>query len=239
MWADGEGYRFTRLTEDQVLVDFDHDSAKDPVNWTHVRDTPDSLWTIKLTATICDNQGKKMYTVLTALFLVLNSGISSALPSNVVPDIMREFNVTGSPQKVLPTAVFLIGYVVGPLLFSPLSETIGRRPVLLYSFTVFLLGTIACAFAPNWPAMLVFRFICGAMGAAPQTVVGGVYADVFQTPRVRGRAMAFYMAASSFGPIIGPIISGCSAQYGWRWSFRIDLILVGCSWLSSIFLPGE
>lgn len=36
MWADGEGYRFTRLTEDQVLVDFDHESAKNPVNWTHV-----------------------------------------------------------------------------------------------------------------------------------------------------------------------------------------------------------
>ncbi|GKZ83741.1 hypothetical protein AnigIFM56816_008837 [Aspergillus niger] len=216
MWADGEGYRFTRLTEDQVLVDFDPESAKNPVNWTH---------------------GKKLYTVLTALFLVLNSGISSSLPSNVVPAMMREFNVTGDPQKVLPTAVFLIGYVVGPLFFSPLSETIGRRPVLLWSFTVFLLATIACTFAPNWPAILVFRFICGAMGAAPQTVVGGVYADMFETPRARGRVMAFYMAASSFGPIVGPIISGCSAQYGWRWSFRIDLILVGCSWLSSLFLP--
>ncbi|PYH31677.1 putative MFS multidrug transporter [Aspergillus neoniger CBS 115656] len=216
MWADSEGYRFTRLTEDQVLVDFDHDSARNPINWTH---------------------GKKMFTVLTALFLVLNSGISSSLPSNVVPAMMREFNVTGDMQKVLPTAVFLIGYVVGPLFFSPLSETIGRRPVLLGSFTVFLLGTIACTFAPNWPAMLVFRFICGAMGAAPQTVVGGVYADMFETPRARGRVMAFYMAAASFGPIVGPIISGCSAQYGWRWTFRIDLILVGCSWLSSLFLP--
>ena len=197
-----------------------------------------------------------MYTVLAALFLVLNSGISSSLPSNVVPLMMQEFNVTGDSQKVLPTAMFLIGYVVGPLVFSPLSEMIGRKSVLLWSFTVFVLATLGCAFAPNWPAMLIFRFICGAMGSAPQTVVGGVYADMFSTPRARGRVMTFYMAvccptvhvswescltvtqAASFGPIIGPIISGCSSQYGWRWTFRIDLILTGCSLLGSLFMPG-
>ncbi|RAK99436.1 MFS transporter [Aspergillus ibericus CBS 121593] len=216
MALEDRGYRLTRLSEDHILVDFDHGSPENPVNWTHT---------------------KKMCTVFTALFLVLNSGISSSLPSNVVPLMMQDFNVTGDSQKVLPTALFLIGYVVGPLVFSPLSETIGRKAVLLWSFTVFVLATLGCAFAPNWPAMLIFRFICGAMGAAPQTVVGGVYADMFSTPRARGRVMTFYMAAASFGPIIGPIISGCSSQYGWRWTFRIDLILTGCSWLGSLFMP--
>lgn len=107
---------------------------------------------------------------------------------------MQEFNQSGNEQKVLPTAVFLIGYVIGPLVFSPLSETVGRRPVLLWSFTVFVLATLACAFAPNWPALLVFRLICGLMGAAPQTVIGGLYADLFSDIRTRGRAMAMYMS---------------------------------------------
>lgn len=40
-----------------------------------------------------------------------------------------------------------------------------------------------------------------------------------------------YLQASSFGPIIGPIISGCSVQYGWRWTFRIDVILSGVVWV--------
>lgn len=128
------------------------------------------------------------------LLIVLNSGISSSLPSNAVPAIMDDFNVSGDGQKVLPTAIFLIGYCVGPLVWSPLSETIGRQPVLFWSFTVFVLGTLACAFAPNWAALLVFRLICGTMAAAPQTVVGGVYADLFSDLKSRGRAMALYMA---------------------------------------------
>lgn len=129
-----------------------------------------------------------------ALFVVLNSGISSALPSNAVPAIMQDFDQSGAEQKVLPTAVFLIGYVIGPLLFSPLSETIGRKPVLMWSFTVFVLATLGCALAPNWSSLLVFRLICGLMGAAPQTVIGGVYADLFFDIRSRGRAMASYMS---------------------------------------------
>lgn len=107
---------------------------------------------------------------------------------------MQDFSLSGNGQQVLPTSLFLIGYCVGPLVFSPLSETIGRKPVLFWSFSVFLLGTLGCAVAPDWTSLLVFRVICGTMAAAPQTVVGGVYADLFSDLRSRGRAMALYMS---------------------------------------------
>ncbi|KAJ5940996.1 MFS multidrug transporter [Penicillium verrucosum] len=207
-------YRIVELSQDELLVEFQENSPKSPPNWAFK---------------------KKFYNAVVGLFIVLNSGISSALPSNAVPAIMQDFHESGDQQKVLPTAVFLIGYVVGPLLFSPLSETIGRKPVLIWSFTVFVLATLGCAFAPNWSSLLVFRTICGFMGAAPQTVVGGIYADLFFDLRSRGRAMAMYMSACSFGPILGPIISGCSVKYGWRWTFRIDLILTGITWLALLF----
>lgn len=109
---------------------------------------------------------------------------------------MQYFHQSGSGPKVLPTAVFLIGYIIGPLLFSPMSETVGRRPVLLWTFSVFVLVTLGCSLAPNWPALLVLRTLCGLMAAAPQTVVGGVYADMFSDLRSRGRAMCFYMSVS-------------------------------------------
>jgi MFS family permease len=153
-------------------------------------------------------KNKKVYTVLVALCTVLNSGVSSSLPSNAVPAIMEDLHQQGDGQKVLPTAVFLIGYVVGPLVFSPLSETIGRKPVLIWTFTVFVLATLACAFAPNWLSLLVFRAICGTMGAAPQTVIGGVYADMFSDLRSRGRVMAFYMSVCGISiRLIDPLMS--------------------------------
>ncbi|KAJ5832113.1 MFS multidrug transporter [Penicillium riverlandense] len=215
-YLEDEDFKLVEQSNHDVLVEFQEASAADPNNWCF---------------------GMKVYIILTSLLIVMNSGISAALPSNAIPSIMQYFHQSGSGPKVLPTAVFLIGYIVGPLLFSPMSETVGRRPVLLWTFTVFVLVTLGCALAPNWPALLVLRTLCGLMAAAPQTVVGGVYADLFSDLRTRGRAMCFYMSAASFGPILGPIISGCAVQYGWRWVFRIDVILSGSCWIGLLFMP--
>ncbi|KAJ5902006.1 MFS multidrug transporter [Penicillium taxi] len=212
---ENRDYTLTEHSSDEILVEFSDDSFANPNNWSI---------------------NKKVCNAVIALFAVLNSGLSSSLPSNAIPTIMQDFNKSGSGEKVLPTAIFLIGYCVGPMVFSPMSETIGRKPVLFWSFSVFCLGTLACSLAPNWAALLVFRAICGIMSASPQTVVGGVYADLFSDLKTRGHAMALYMGAASFGPIIGPIISGCSVQYGWQWSFRIDFILSGLSWIGLCFL---
>lgn len=130
--------------------------------------------------------------VFFTLLSVMNSGISSSLPSNAVPYIMENFDMKDNGQGSLPTGMFLVGYVVGPLIWSPLSETIGRRPVLLYTFIGFFVFTLACALAPGWSSLVFFRFVCGCMGASPQTVIGGAYADIFEA-RPRGRAMTFYM----------------------------------------------
>lgn len=138
-----------------------------------------------------------------ALLLVLSGGITSSLPSNSVESTMRDYNVKGDMNKVLPTAVFLIGYMVGPIVFSPLSETIGRKPVLLWTYSLFVLGSLGTALAPDWRSMLVFRWICGTAGSAPQTVVGGVYADLFADPRMRGRMMAAYMSVCMNIELVG------------------------------------
>ncbi|EED23577.1 MFS multidrug transporter, putative [Talaromyces stipitatus ATCC 10500] len=209
-----EGYTLTKLSQDEILVEFSNQSAANPPNWT---------------------ANKKVYNAIVAFIVAVNSGISTALPSNAVPAIMQQFSQSGSELKVLPTALFLVGYIIGSMVFSTMSESIGRKPVLLGTFSVFVLATLACAFAPSWGAFLAFRAICGLAGAAPQTVVGGLYADMFFNERTRGRAMVTYMSAGSFGPILGPIISGCSVQYGWRWTFRISLIMTGTTWIALLF----
>ncbi len=67
---------------------------------------------------------------------------------------------------------------------------------MISSFTVFTLFTLACAVAPNWPSFLVFRLICGINASSPIAVVGGMYADIYNDPVTRGRAMAIFMAVS-------------------------------------------
>lgn len=63
---------------------------------------------------------------------------------------------------------------------------------------MFTIWTLACALAPNWPALLVFRFLCGAFASSPIAVVAGIIADVYGDPLDRGRAMAYFMAVGSW-----------------------------------------
>lgn len=174
-----------------------------------------------------------MYNAVVGLLVVLNSGVSSSLPSNAVPAIMHDFGLSENGQKVLPTSIFLIGYCIGPLVWSPLSETIGRRPVLFWTFTVFFLGTLGCALAPNWSSLLIFRVICGTMAAAPQTVVGGVYADLFSDLRSRGRAMALYMSVCTRGLVLFGIHSNQSPGFKFRSHYWADYLrMLGPVWLA-------
>ena len=112
---------------------------------------------------------------------------------------MDEFGIVDHReiQGVLPISVALLGYVFGPIVFSPLSETYGRKPILLSAFIIYVISSVACALAPNWPAFLVFRFMVGLSTAAPYAVVGALFADLYSDPIYRGRANCAFLTVSS------------------------------------------
>ena len=177
-------------------------------------------------------------TVFTGLLLVLNTTIGSSLPSGATDVLGKAFNIPNQQQLTLPVAVFLIGYIFGPIIFGPLSESYGRRVTLLSSFLVYTLSTLACALAPNWPAFLIFRFLGGIGAAAPPTVLGGLFADIYPGAVNRGRAIMLLGLMTNLGPLIGPIISGFVSNEGWKWMFWVSLILTSTTWPFLIVLPG-
>lgn len=168
----------------------------------------------------------------------INSTLASSLPSGGISEMAEYFNITSQLQLVLPISVFLIGYVVGPILCGPLSENYGRKPVMIISFLIYTIFALGCALAPTWPALLLFRWICGVMASAPIAVVGGFYADIFGDPRKRGVAMAVFMGAATSGPVLGPLASGFIATASWRWCFWLGLILAGAT-LPFLFIMPE
>ncbi|KAE8365333.1 major facilitator superfamily domain-containing protein [Aspergillus caelatus] len=180
---------------------------------------------------------KKLFIFVTGLVIVLNSTLGSALPSGAIDFIAADFNITNQQQLVLPITTYLIGYILGPILFAPLSETYGRRPVMIWTFLGYTIFSLACAVAPNFAAIVIFRLFAGIFASSPTAVVGGLYADIFSDPKTRGRSMAGYMAATTLGPTMGPLISGYISNVSWRWTFWIALIIAGASWPALIFLP--
>lgn len=141
-------------------------------------------------------QRKKIRIVAIGMLVVVNSTIGSALPSNAIPFISADFGIKSSYAQILPISMYLIGYVLGPLLFGPLSETYGRRSIMRFTFLGFAIFTMACALSPNWAALLIFRLLTGVNASSPISIVGGVYADIYSDPVTRGRAMAMFMAVS-------------------------------------------
>ncbi|KAI1328020.1 major facilitator superfamily transporter [Xylariaceae sp. FL0255] len=181
--------------------------------------------------------GRKVFIVASAMLITTNSTMGSSLPSQAIPYIAAEWGITSSTQEVLPVSIFLIGYLFVAL-WGPLSEHIGRRTVSLWTFAMFLIWTLACAFAPNWPAFLVFRLFCGISASAPIAVVTGQIADLYDDPVKRGHTLGYFMAIVLGGPLIAPIVAGfCSETIGWRWSFRVATILDGVTLILAWFLP--
>ncbi|KAJ6133773.1 hypothetical protein N7523_000095 [Penicillium sp. IBT 18751x] len=180
---------------------------------------------------------KKIFVVFVGLLTLFNSVFDSTVPSGGIKFISRALDVKSETQQVLPTSVYLIGYVTGPLAFGPMSELYGRRPVMVGTFVLFTIFTLACAVAPNWPAFIIFRALCGICASSAIAVTGGLFADVYRSPLARGRTMALSMAVTTAGPQFAPLIAGFIAPVGWRWIFWLSLILAGVTLVPVLFLP--
>ncbi len=76
---------------------------------------------------------------------------------------------------------------------------------------------------------------CGA--AAPQTVSGGLFCDIYPDLGPRGMAVTLLGLTSNIGPLVGPIISGFSSSAGWQWQFWYALILAGVNWPMLLLMP--
>lgn len=174
-----------------------------------------------------------MYVVLVGLILNFNTTFSSILPSGSIDSLDAAFHGTQSQQVALPVSVFLVGYVVGPLIFGPLSEHFGRKaekPALSWHFGLYTVFTLACSLAPTWSTLLVFRFLVGCRASAPQTITGGMYSDIYPDLLHRGRAVTLLGLTSNVGPLSGPVVAGFLSVGDWRWMFWISLIMAVVTW---------
>lgn len=119
------------------------------------------------------------------------SPLASSMFAPGVSFMDATFHNTSTILSSLTVSIFVLGYVIGPLILAPLSEIYGRRFVLTGANVFFCVWQIGCALAPNLSALIVFRFLAGIGGSGCLTIGGGVIADLFNADR-RGLATAVY-----------------------------------------------
>ncbi|KAH7120686.1 major facilitator superfamily domain-containing protein [Dactylonectria macrodidyma] len=182
-----------------ILVDwYTTDDAANPHNWSNRR-------RFILAAIIC------AYT-----FVVY---MSSAIYTTSQQQIQEKFGVSAIKAS-LGLSIYVLGYGVGPLLFSPLSEIphIGRSPVYIITMFLFVILSIPTALVNNYPGLMVLRFLQGFFGS-PCLASGGASMGDLYSPMYLPFGMIVWVASAYCGPALGPLLSGFAVPVkGWRWS---------------------
>ncbi|CCE63410.1 hypothetical protein TPHA_0E03200 [Tetrapisispora phaffii CBS 4417] len=139
---------------------------------------------------------------------------------------------------ILTVSLMVWGFGLGPLVFAPLSEELGRNWIYCTTLFVAVIFIIPCAVAQNIGTLLAFRFLDGLAFSAPMCIIGGSLSDIWRTEE-RGIAMSIFSAAPFLGPVMGPIVGSLLTVYcGWRWVYIFMIILSGCLYaVLFVFLP--
>lgn len=161
-----------------------------------------------------------MHRMLTVILACLGMGgalaIDTYLPS--MPAIGREFGV--GPLAVQQTlSIFLLTFAFMMLFYGTLSDSFGRRRVLLVSLTLYMVTSLAAAFAPTFGFLLVCRALQGAAAGAGSVVSAAIVQDRFSGAQAQ-KMMSHIMMVFGLAPAVAPVLGGYfQVHFGWRSTF--------------------
>ncbi|KAI1145003.1 major facilitator superfamily domain-containing protein [Nemania diffusa] len=184
-------------------------------------------------------KSKKLAHVLIVSIFSLSANLASTMFAPGAEQLAAEFHFTNPTIEAFTVSIYVLGFAVGPIFLAPLSELYGRLVIYHVCNIVYTAFTIGCAFSTNVAMFLVFRILCGIAASGPMSIGGGTVADI--TPQEeRGKAIALFGVGPLLGPVIGPIVGGFVTQdIGWRWTFRIILILSGLLSVTTVVFMRE
>jgi MFS transporter, DHA1 family, multidrug resistance protein len=158
------------------------------------------------------------------------------LPS--LPEIGRALDAS-TAQVQLTISSYLLGFAVGQIIYGPVSDRFGRRPVILAALALYGAGSIGCTLTQSIGALTAMRFLQALGGAGAIVLARAVVRDLYSGVRA-GRELSLMGSITAFAPIVAPVIGGVlQTFFGWRSSFFLLVIFAAISGVTAARLLPE
>ena len=156
--------------------------------------------------------------ILGLLAMLMPLSIDMYLPA--LPVIAEQFGVpAGSAQMTLST--YILGFALGQLLYGPMADSLGRKPVILGGTLVFAGAAAACAMSQSIDHLIVMRFFHGLAAAAASVVINALMRDIYPKEEF-SRMMSFVMLVTTVAPLVAPMVGGAVlVWFSWHAIFWI------------------
>jgi multidrug resistance protein len=181
---------------------------------------------------------KHFITVLLG-YSTLASPLTATIYLPLIPLLSVHFH-TSTQAINLTITLYIIFQALAPAIFATISDSLGRRPIYLITFLLYVLASLGLSLnKDSYAALLVLRAL-QSLGASAILALGyGVVADV-SIPAERGRMLGPMMAAANLGPCIGPVVGGSVAlrSGGFEWVFWFLVVFGGSTFVAiGLFFP--
>ncbi|MDR5836135.1 multidrug effflux MFS transporter [Caballeronia sp. LZ034LL] len=180
--------------------------------------------------------------LLAALSMLGPFATDSYLPA--LPGVGRQFGVSAEVAQTT-LSVYLFCYAVMTLFYGMLSDSFGRRRVLLAALALFAAASVGATFAPDFGTLLAFRGVQGLSAGAGMVIGQAIVRDTLEGPAIQ-RTLAHIMMVFALAPAIAPVLGGqLNTLLGWRSIFgllalfAIGLLAVCLRWLPETLPPAS
>jgi len=166
---------------------------------------------------------------LTALLAALTAvgplSTDMYLPS--LPDIARDLGAS-TPLVQFTLSAYLIGFACGQIVYGPISDRHGRKPVLLAAVALFTFGTLVCMVSTSIEMLIVARTLQALGGSGAVVVTRAIVRDLYSGARA-GRELSLIGSVMALAPVVAPIGGGVlQTAFGWR-SIFVVLAVAGAA----------
>jgi len=162
-------------------------------------------------------------------------GYDTGVVSGALLFLHVDFGKLSSLDKEVVTSLLLIGAMVGAFFAGKVADRIGRRPTVLITAVLFIIGVLGAAFSPTFAFLVVMRFVIGvAVGSASMVVP--LYISEAAPPQIRGALVSFNQLAITSGILTAYLVDyGLASSENWRLMFGLASIPAAVLFVGMLF----